>query len=502
MQYFLAALPLLLVIVLMMLFRWGGERAGPAGWLAGLLLGLFAFGLTPSVFQVSQIKGVQLSIFVLGVIWPALFLYHLVDQAGGIQAIPAAFSGGSVDRPFFALLLAWAFSGLMEGLAGFGLPIAVVAPMIVLLGIDPVRAVAAVAIGHSWSVTFGDMGVIFQTLVSVVNLPEAQLIPASAFLLGLACLACGLGAAAILRASHFWREILLVSLTMGLSQFALAHSGLVPLSAFGAGLAGLLVGIGFRSCVRSTPPQKFHASPGFAHALFSYGCLAGLMSLIFLLPALRQFAGAFQFQSVFPGVCTNAGFEVPAASGVAYRPLTHPGSFLFLVILLSLCRFQIRGVSIKSGFRLSLRKTWNSAAPASITIISMVGLSTLMDHCGMTSLLARGLSASLHRLYPLFSPLVGILGAFATGSNNNSNVLFGPLQKEVAGFLSISPALLAAAQTAGGSLGSLLAPAKLILGCATAGIKGREGEVLRMTLPWGLGIGFFLGVVTWLLSMV
>jgi len=120
----------------------------------------------------------------------------------------------------------------------------------------------------------------------------------------------------------------------------------------------------------------------------------------------------------------------------------------------------------------------------------------------MTQLLAQTLSHWMGTAFPLVSPLVGILGAFATGSNNNSNVLFGPLQKQVAQMLGILPALLIATQTAGGAIGSMLAPAKIIIGCSTTGLKGRDGEVLRMTVPYGLGIGLGLGalalIVSWL----
>jgi lactate permease len=97
------------------------------------------------------------------------------------------------------------------------------------------------------------------------------------------------------------------------------------------------------------------------------------------------------------------------------------------------------------------------------------------------------------------SPLVGILGAFATGSNNNSNVLFAPLQKSAALLLAIDPRLLISAQTAGGALGSMLAPAKIIVGCSTVGLNGREGEVLRKTLAYGLVIGLCLGGLAWVL---
>ncbi len=111
----------------------------------------------------------------------------------------------------------------------------------------------------------------------------------------------------------------------------------------------------------------------------------------------------------------------------------------------------------------------------------------------MTQLLAQSLASLMGAAFPLVSPLVGILGAFATGSNNNSNILFAPLQNSIAALLALDPRLLLATQTAGGALGSMIAPAKLTVGCSTVGLKGREGDVLRRTLIYGLGIGVLLG---------
>ena len=108
----------------------------------------------------SQAKGLLLSAFVLAVMWPALFLFHWNDQSGGIAGVARLLEGAIPNRGMCRVLLAWSLSGLLEGLAGFGLPIAVVAPMLAALGVPPLSAVAAVAVGHSWAVTFGDMGVI------------------------------------------------------------------------------------------------------------------------------------------------------------------------------------------------------------------------------------------------------------------------------------------------------------------------------------------------------
>ncbi len=114
----------------------------------------------------------------------------------------------------------------------------------------------------------------------------------------------------------------------------------------------------------------------------------------------------------------------------------------------------------------------------------MVGVAAVMTASGMTNLLARGLSQSIPRaVYPAVAPFIGVLGAFLTGSNNNSNVLFGVLQMETARLLGLNVPLVLAAQTAGGSLGSVMSPAKVIVGCSTVGLTNQEALVMRKLVP-------------------
>jgi len=125
----------------------------------------------------------------------------------------------------------------------------------------------------------------------------------------------------------------------------------------------------------------------------------------------------------------------------------------------------------------------------------------IMSHTGMTNLLARGISEGVSaRVYPLVAPFVGALGAFMTGSNTNSNVVFGLLQKQTAELLGLSVTLILAAQTTGGSLGSVLAPAKVIVGCSTVGLSGKEGPVIGKMLLYGLLTLTYAALLTWLLA--
>lgn len=487
-QYFLAALPVLALLGLMVGPRWAAHKAGPASWLAAVAVAVLAFGLTPGVLWVSQARGLLLSLYVLAVLWPALLLYNIIDRAGGIRALAEGLQRAIRDHGLLLVLLAWAFSAFLEGLAGFGLPIAVVSPMLVALGVEPVMAVAAVAAGHAWSVTFGDMGVIFNTLTSVVRVEPAVLAPTAALMMGAACLLCGFAAARILGQGRLWLRVLALGVLMAAVQYGLAVGGLAPLAALGAGLAGVIGGI-----LLSRQKEPVMVSPPLTGALASYGGLALLMTAIAWPGPLRANLYPVLWQARFPEVSTLSGFVTSAGTGQAFRPLVHPGTSILLAALLTYALYRRFALCAPGDLAGAARATWHSGAPASLGIIATVGLSTLMEHTGMTQLLAQGLAALMGASFPLVSPLVGILGAFATGSNNNSNVLFAPLQNTIARLLRIDPRLLLSAQTAGGALGSMIAPAKIAVGCSTVGMKGREGDVLRRTLFYGLGIGLLLG---------
>ncbi len=491
----------------MIALRWTGQRAGFAGWLIGLAVGALAFGLTPQVFLISQLKGLYLSFVVLFVLWPALLLYNLVNQAGGIRAVSNSLARALPDRGMLLMALAWAFSGMLEGLAGFGIPVAIVAPMLVGLGVDPVAAVAAVAVGHSWAVTFGDMGVIISTLTALVKLDASAVIPLAALLLGFATIACGLGAALLLKQGRRWKLIVGVGAFIALVQYGLAAAGLVPLSAFGAGLAGvaLILLLGRRAGMPVMEPKPLPSAlperSQLRGAFISYGGVSLLMGALYLIRPLQASASQVALALRYPGVVTAGGFNTPELVQV-FRPLLHPGSIILIAAVASVYVLRRMCLLQPGGTKAALRATLRSSVPTSIGIVAMVGLSALMDHTGMTLLLAQALSTAMGPVYPLVSPLVGMLGAFATGSNNNSNVLFATLQQNAAFILGIDQRLLIAAQTTGGSLGSMIAPAKILVGCSTVGLVRREGEVLRLTLPYGIAIGLGVGLLALLLANV
>jgi lactate permease len=451
----------------------------------------------------SDRAGILLSLYVLYIIWMALFLYHVVNDAGVIRAIGQELPKVTSEKTIQVLLLAWIFGAFLQGASGYGVPAAVVAPLLVGLGFAPVVAVAAALIGHAWAVTFGSLGSSFLALVAASGVPGEVLASPTAVYMGIACLLCGL---VVMWTFNQWQALregwfiwLVVGLVMAGTQWLLAVLGLWTIASFGAGAVGLLVAIPLARW-RTKSTAVFHFRP-LAVAFFPYIILTAVIIIGQLILGERLDIIEITYQ--FPATSTTLGYASEATSGPATSLFGHAGALLFYAALLAFAWYKWRGVlptatsTAYSGRRI-VRNAARSAYKSSVSIVALVGMATIMEQTGMTAELAQTLSQA-GLLFPLLSPFIGALGAFMTGSNTNSNVVFAGLQASTAQVLGLSVGLILAAQTAGGALGSIFAPAKVIVGCST--VEGvDEGAVLKLATFYGLGIVAVLGVLTLLLT--
>ncbi len=243
-KWLFAFSPIAVVLVLMILFNWSGSRAGAAAWLTALVVSVAFFGAHPELLAYSQMKGVLLSLNVLYIIWTALLLYNVVNETGAIEAIGIGIQRFSGDKSIQLLIFGWIFSSFLQGVAGYGVPIAVVAPLLIGLGFSPVVAVAVPAIGHSWSVTFGSMGASFQAMMAVTGLSSEFLGAWSAVLLGVAAYLCGICAIHVFGGwkmlKHSAVALLVIGTAMAGAQYLLVVAGMWTLGGFGASLVGLI----------------------------------------------------------------------------------------------------------------------------------------------------------------------------------------------------------------------------------------------------------------------
>ncbi len=512
-NWLLALLPVLALLGLMVGAGWGGGRAGTAAFMVALLLALTVFGGDAGLALVAIGKSLLLAADVLYIVWMALFFYHVTNEAGAVAAIGRGLRRLTADRAAQSLLISWVFVSLLQGVGGFGVPIAVVAPLLAGMGYTATQAVIMASLGHGWAVTFGSLGTSFVALTAVTGLPGESLAHDSALALGLACFFSGglvayvsAGAGGLLRSLPM---LALVGAAMGATQWWVATRGLWTLGSTSGALAGALVGVlfvlsplhrGKRSQGASTTDQP---SLGIGLALAAYVILLLLAFSANLLEPLERLLDSAVIRIEFPAVATRLGWERPAEPGRAISLFGHAGAILFYAGSLAFLLYRRAGsYQSSSQWREIWAKVRKSAVKTTVSILALVAMASLMTHTGMTQIIARGVSETVDaRVYPLFAPFIGALGAFMTGSNANSNVVFGALQQETAALLALSAPIVLAGQTAGGSLGSVLAPAKIIVGCSTVGLGGREGPVIRRMLLLGLIPVLFLALLTFARSL-
>jgi lactate permease len=501
----LAALPVLVVLILMLRFRWGGARAGAVGWTMALAVAALRFGAGARVLGYAQLKGLLLTLFVLYIIWGALLFYRVTDEAGAVDAIGGALLRLTPDLGMQALLVGWAFSTLLQGVGGFGVPVAVAAPLLVGLGFPPLAAIVIPSMGHPWAITFGSFGSSFFALMAATGRSGASLAPWSGAMLGLTCLGCGI---ATLWAAGGSRTLVsglgavfAIGLSMAGTHYLVVTRGFWSIGATVAGLVGLAVGVlwvRWRARGAISEQQSPGVSPAqtvsLGWALLPYVLLIATVLVAELLPAVRAFLGRVVIRVQFPELATSRGWVTPAEQGRTINVFGHPGALLVYVSAITYVMYRWRGGYKPGSARRIARGVVNRAARSSLGTAAMVGMAVTMEHAGMTYLLADGIARVAGPVFPLVAPFIGALGSFITGSNTNSNVIFGDLQQSVATLVGVSPLIILASQTAGGAIGSAFAPAKIIVGCST--VDAEEGPALQAVMRYGLAMLAVMAVVT------
>ncbi|GAB4495836.1 MAG: L-lactate permease [Anaerolineales bacterium] len=489
-MFFLALLPILLILFLMTIRNWGAARAGAAGYLLALLIAIIFFGAGPDLLAYAHAKALLLTLDVLLIIWAAYLLYRVADESGAIKMLGNALPHLTADKGMQALIIGWAFASFLQGVGGFGVPVAVIAPILVGLGFPALAAVIIPSLGHAWAVTFGSLGSSFQALMAASNLPQETLgIPAALFL-GAAGLLTGFMVAHAAGGWHtlrrLWLPTLILGVVMGAAQLLMVQFGLWNIAAFVGGAAGLLAALPLAARWHrgSGTPEGTANLREVALALSGYAILVALILGVQFIPGIKAALGSVKIHLDFPQLTTRLNYITPAGSGRDIPIFIHAGSLLFYAAALAYLIYHRAGLYTAGAGKRIVQNTLRGVMSSSVSIAAMVTMAVLMQHAGMTDALARALAEGMGAAFPLTSPWIGALGAFMTGSNTNSNVVFAALQLRTAELLTYAPAWILAAQTAGGALGSVIAPTKIVVGASTAGMQGREGEVLRKMLGY------------------
>jgi len=345
------------------------------------------------------------------------------------------------------------------------------------------------------------------------------LAPWAAVFVSIACLGCGMsvlwtaGGKPALRSSL--SAVLVIGLAVSAAQYLVVRQGLFSIGSMIAALLGLAMAVAWsrrrggkpaqataQVCV-AVPDESKNGSRGVAHpqpaiplgwALFPYGLLVAVILLANLSSKAGKFLGQVVIKVQFPELVTARGWTTPAGAGRSIDVFGHAGALLLYAAFASFLLLRRRGYYRPGAEAQIARGVVKGAVRPSLGIAAMVGMAAAMEHAGMTYLIAESVAQAAGPAFPLVSPFVGALGAFMTGSNTNSNVVFASLQQQVALMIHASPSIILAAQTVGAAIGSLFAPAKVIVACSTVNLHGKEGMVLGTIMRYSVLILCALGL--------
>ncbi len=512
MAFFLSLLPIVLILILMAGLNLSAEKAGLIGYLACLLIGIVFFGVTTPVLFYGHLKGFWFAMDVLLIIWASYLFYLVLEEAGMVAILERRLPEIAPTRGMQAFTLGWIFASFLQGVGGFGVPVAVIAPLLIALGFAPMQAVLIPSVGHGWGVTFGSLGSSFRALLAVSGHPIFPLNVFTAILLAFSCVLCGW---IILFLVDGWRElgrlfgiVTVGGLIMGCCMVVSVWLGVWNLGTFLGALGGLIWFLVFIRLFNKGHRLDPQTTRELMIAFSGFGVLVGVIFAVNFIPSLNNFLHRVELSFVVPDLQTSPkAFAISphSISSGKVGPVAffaHPGVVLFYAILLMLLWFlALRRLKIGSIERVG-RKLIQKLIPTTVGVWAMVTMSILMQMSGMTSAIAQGLSHLFSGIYPLVSLMIGAIGAFLSGSNTNSNVLFAPLQMQIAQILGYPSAVILAAQTAAASIGSTLAPAKIIVGTSTSGLRGQEGYILRKLLPIVIFQLLFLGGIVYIILWV
>ena len=510
-NWILATLPVAFLIVTILWRKWSAPRAGGMAWLLAFALAATVFGATSDHIAIASAKGLSLALFVLSIVWTSVYMFNIIDRLDGIQVIGRTMAKLTDDRLAQALLIAWGFASFIQGVTGFGVPVAVAAPLLIMLGFKPVHAASMALVGHGWAVTFGSMGSSYYTIQLVTGIPGDVIGPHMALLFAPVVIASGIAVAAIHGGlADVRRSLVLVVIAgsaMAALQVTMARLGAPQIASSVPAIFGMVV----IALVARTPlfrkdtaavlagaAQDAHASdaPTMSFWLaFSPYLLLITLSVISQITVLKDAVKDIMFSLDYPGFVTGEGFIVAAAVNYApIRILNHPAPLIAISILVSVLVIAKAG-HYKSGVAWQAAKlTYNQSLATTLGVALMVMMAVLMADTGMTVLLARGIANASGPVFPLVAPFIGLLGAFMSGSNTNSNVMFGLLQVEAARSLDIGAVTIASVQSIGASVGSTMAPTKVLVAAAVVGLAGREDEIFRKVTVAVLLLTLLVGV--------
>jgi L-lactate transport len=534
-SFLVGLIPILVVLLLLGLVRLPAWQAALAGLVIGLIIAIVIWQMPVGLAASATLNGVAFALVpVMWIVWNAMWLYNVAVRSGKFELfrrwmvynVPA-------DRRILLLVIGFCFGALMEGIAGFGTPVAIGSALLIGLGFPVLDAVVLTLIFNTTPVAFGALGVPIVTLAGVTGLHLSALsamvgrqLPFFSLFLPFYAMIVFSGFRSL---KTVWPAALVAGLSFSLTQFLVSNFVGPELPDVLASLVSLICVIGFVQVWKPRDSEQYQANFAVATPTTSTANASAIdeervpvitgggttetgarptatESILAWLPWLLVSAVVIIWTFGKVALIGQQLIKWPNLNDLVYLTLYHKkyaavytfqplgtGTAILVANILTWIVFMMTGSRPTILFR-ALADTWIQLRYAILTVMLIVGLAYLFNYSGMAYTLGLAIS-SVGAIFPFFSVFLGWIACFLSGSDTSSNALFGNLQVVAANQLHLSPVLMASTNSSGAVMSKMISPQNVTTGVSTSSLVGKEGQVVQRTIIHSLILACILGLI-------
>ena len=506
-SFLVAALPIVAILVLLGVLRRPAWQAALTGLVVGLLIAVTAWKVPVGLALNAVANGAVFALWpVMWIVVNALLVYNIAVRSGRFDAFRNWVANHLPnDRRVVLVVIGFCFGALLEGVAGFGAPVAVTSSLLILVGFPALEAVVFSLIFNTAPVAFGALGTPVTVLGAVTGLPTTALgamigrqLPVIAIILPFYVIALYGGRRSI---GALWPVLLVAGGSFAVVQFVTANFVDYQLTDVLSSLGSLAATLLFLRVWRPQPEPEFAIAS--THALDDGATPAVpdwqgwlpwviLSGLVILWTTFRVFAIGQQnipWPGLHRAISITLYNDKPYDAIWVFQPLAS-GTAILLTAIITAAVVRLPLSTFFDCVRDTFRQLWLAV----ITVMLIIGLAYLMNYSGLAYTLGLG-AASTGHLFVLLSPFLGWVAVMLSGSDTSGNALFGNLQVVAARQLNLNPILFAATNSSGGVMGKLISPQNIATGLSVTKMVGQEGKVFARTFIHSIVLTIFLGVL-------
>lgn len=499
MQYWLifvlAWMPIMIVMGGIIVFSRTAIMMGQIGFFLTLILSVTVFTLSPMGSLLSTLKGILMTIDIAIIIFGALLFYMITELSGVLKIIKNAIENFSDDKVTQLFLIAVGFAGFLHGVTGYSVPPVVAVPILAALGFSSFDAIIACLIGYSSYMIWGTWGVGIHIGSAIMDIPASDITYISGkivyplwFAEPIVMIWVILGSRAVFKNLP---KILIISTIGTISMYMLSvYLQVTEIVGFVSALAIMLsvfiYSKIFDRTMTSYDKTKKISKYHLLKALFPYLLIISALMPIKLSKSLSNY---LSYYKITISLYEKGGLW-------SFSPLIHSG---VLIIIAAIISGLILGLN-KNDFSNAFGKSWSILLPSSYVMVFFFIMSELMYQSGMVKIMGEGAARILGKnFYPLIAPFLAWTACVITGAGAGAHFFFGKFQMEMASIFGTDPLLFVAANTGGGAPSSMSTPNKIIPVATMMGYKGKEGLIMRKTIPVSLLLVTIVSIYLWLI---